>query len=438
MSFRETLKTVVNHEDIDAIEGGIELDAENPAVLDQIEAMEDEVALVEAENALEGDIKGMEDGEVLAETADEEVAAAEEVIAEADAKAAESGEAPVVPVEDVVASQEALKTLVKQSGIEYEGIYASREDLYSNSYATYTSNLEGLKEIGGKIKEGLKKIWEKIVAGFQWIVEQIKKVLPTKLNRIKWIIGSLKKVKGNKVDSAKVAMASKAFTEKYGTKFAAVAKLVGTDLNKVGEFTKAIESVLTNIQSSLTQVKGKKGGEDAKIAFEPFGKLEDIENSFSGDIKTMLAEAKTAGYKITAFAPKGNTIKVTSISKGTDDTYTTEVNTINVSGFTAPTFKVDTALTGLADILKGANSVALSSQALNVKVKELAKWLAKIENDGALAGWVAGKKLEIGLRRNIMATMSCATSFDSGVIAYGLAYAQTLLKLYKGGQASDE
>ena len=62
-------------------------------------ALEEEVALIEASNEIENAQNDLEEGEELAEIADDEVAAGEEIIAEADAKAAETSEEPSIHYE---------------------------------------------------------------------------------------------------------------------------------------------------------------------------------------------------------------------------------------------------------------------------------------------------------------------------------------------------
>lgn len=447
MSFRETLKTVVNHEDIDGIEGGIELDAENPAVLDQIEAMEDEVALVEAENALEGDIKGMEDGEVLAETADEEVAAAEEVIAEADAKAAESGEAPVVPVEDVVASQEALKTLVKQSGIEYEGIYASREDLYSNSYATYTTNLEGLKQIGAKIKEGLKKIWEKIVAGFKAIVAQIKKVLPTKLNRIKWLTGKIREYSMGDQDGAKIAEAQKAFATDYKEKFAAVSAIAGANLQFIDAYAGSIIKAIGQTESAVNKVAVSKDENGFKAVATEVGNVADFAlPNFNAEVSALrdalndqLAGLNNPDVRLVGVSGKGTTLK------GTFKVVTKDADKVDVmvlastvskdgAGLAQVEFKKDTVLKGLTGVLTNAAKVSAASEKLDRVIAKAAKDFGEAEGKYAISKMFYGRKAEKAIRKLVTDQISTITAFDSSVLGYALSYGKAAMVAFKAAK----
>ena len=238
MAFKNAMRYANNFEDVDGLEGGLEYTQDDPQVLDQIEALEDEVALSEAEGDLDTAINDSEEGEALAEQADTEVEDGEAVLAEADAKAAETGEEAVIPVEDIVSSQEALKTLIAATGETIDSVtFGNREALYNDSRATFVQNLEGLREIGKKIKEGLKKIWEKIKKAFKWIVEKIKKVLPTKLNRLRWLLNTIREYSIGTIDSNKLTKAAIEFEKDNKDRFAAAAAVLGpnlVDVSKLG------------------------------------------------------------------------------------------------------------------------------------------------------------------------------------------------------------
>lgn len=449
MSFKNTMRIVYNAEEYgNDLDSAAELPIDDPTVLDQIEAQEDEVALVEAENEIEDDINGMEEGEELAETADEEVADAEEVLAEADAKAAETGEEAVIPVEDVVASQEALKSLIKLSGETIDNVsFGNREALYNDSRATYAQNLEGLKEIGNKIKEGLKKIWDKIVAAFNWIVKQIKKVLPTKLNRLKWLVENLRTLSVGTTDSAKLAEAQKAFVEKYKEKFAAVTAITNVDLTNVSEYAK---SILSEIQAAKNLVgvatATKEGASFYKTAIsvdktDSKALISKISSLSSADIDKDVAEQTTGltvkSKMVVGVSGKGTTLKalvrvVVNGEEGEEVRYVTSTKTVPV--ITAVTFNKEKAITGISGVLSSAAQISSNSDALNTAIAKYRDVIAENEKKNMFANWKAGRDAEKAIRKYITHTMAITTGFDSGVLNYALAYGKATLSALKGSK----
>ena len=281
-------------------------------------ALEEEVALIEASNEIENAQNDLEEGEELAEIADDEVAAGEEIIAEADAKAAETSEEPSIPVEEVVASQEALKTLIRLSGSEDIAITGTnRESIYNDSYTTYKQNLEGLKEVGAKIKETVKKIWEKIVAAFNWIVEQIKKVLPTKINRIKWLLN-----KFNNTGNGDLTEATKKFENEYGEKYSAVGSICGKSFEDLKAYFAGVMRSVKGATKACQTIKIVKTEKEYEASL---GQLDDMfstndYNDVLGGLtteKTIWDEAakKNDGERknlnIVAVSAKGSTLTTT-------------------------------------------------------------------------------------------------------------------------------
>lgn len=452
MSFRDTLKTVVNYEDIDGIEGGVEFDSQDPAVMDQIEAMEAEVELVEATNELDNDVKGMDEGDAMAETADAEVAAAEEVVAEADAKAAETGEAPAVPVEDVVASQEALKTLIRQSGIEYDGIFASREDLYTNSYAAYTSNLEDLRSIGKKIKEGLKKIWEKIKQGFKWIIKQIKKVLPTKLNRIKWLADKIREYSVGTIDKAKLNKYATEFRKDNKDRFAAVAGIVGPNLEHAADYGQMILINMKAIETIAATLKVTDKDDEYKVTLRKVKETPELLISkliIASEVISATAELKKSGdlagmknplARITGITGRGTTLKITYtiVSEGEDKdteddvTVISRVVTVPIDkAFSKIVFSKENALNGLTTITNYARSIANAGEKLDNTVDKIADKFGEAEGKWAISKMYYAKRAERALRKAITDNMTMLTGYDSAVLGYALTYGKATLNALK-------
>ena len=238
-----------------------------PSIEEQLEAEEAEAELVEVLDEVEENQDALEESEEVEAEIDDHIAEAEATVAEAEGAvgdagaeaegpAAEEGETPAeasedtdagevapeevadapesvldengeLPVEEVVAAQEALQNLLKRTGYTLPNrITVSREDVRSNPLEAYKMNLEDWKELKEKVAEGAKKIWEAIKKAFAWIVEQVGKVLPTKVNKLKGIAAKLEQAN---IDSAKEKEAEKAFVEKYGKEHKAGLSLLNLD-----------------------------------------------------------------------------------------------------------------------------------------------------------------------------------------------------------------
>ena len=454
MAFKDTARAAINLEEYgNDLPAASELEIDDPTVLDQIDAQEDEVALVEGEGEIEGDLADMDEGEALAETADEEVADAEEVLAEADAKAAETGEEAVIPVEDVVASQEALKTLIKLSGEEYTGTFANREDIYGNSRASYVQNLEGLKQIAAGIKKGLKAIWDKIVAGFKWVVEQIKKVLPTKLNRIKWTLENLRKVPAGAVDGAKIKEAVKAFSEAGKTKYAGIAAIVGGNLDKIGAFVDEIKFSLKQADQAVATFKAQGTG-SGEIQDKVSSQLEK-KTSFASVIPNPAEIAKSLNEQVSGYAnadvsnatalsvtAKGQTVKVLySVTVKDDEGAASTVfvtASANVNTFPTITLSKDVAIKGLAAVVANASAIQAAAAKLSASISDYSNVVAKREESGFFAKSALARKVDKNLRKYVSQTISAVTSFDSAVLGYTLAYGKATLKAVNGAAKKAE
>ena len=237
-----------------------------PSIEEQLEAEEAEAELVEVLDEVEENQDALEESEEVEAEIDDHIAEAEATVAEAEGAvgdagaeaegpAAEEGETPAeasedtdagevapeevadapesvldengeLPVEEVVAAQEALQNLLKRTGYTLPNrITVSREDVRSNPLEAYKMNLEDWKELKEKVQAGAKKIWEAILKAYAWIKEQILKVIPTKAKKVQALLAA---VKNANVDSAKLAEVAKAFNEKYNMKYAATAQVAGS------------------------------------------------------------------------------------------------------------------------------------------------------------------------------------------------------------------
>lgn len=234
-------------ENQDALEESEEVEAE---IDDHI--AEAEATVAEAEGAVgdasaEAEGPAAEEGETPAEASEDTDAGevAPEEVADADAPESVLDENGELPVEEVVAAQEALQNLLKRTGYTLPNrITVSREDVRSNPLEAYKMNLEDWKELKGKVADGAKKIWEAIKKAFAWIVEQVGKVLPTKVNKLKGIAAKLEKAN---IDSAKEKEVEKAFVEKYGKDHKAGLNMLNLD---------SASAIAGTIAIDPTRVKG--------------------------------------------------------------------------------------------------------------------------------------------------------------------------------------
>lgn len=443
MAFKHAMRYANNFEDVDGLEGGLEYTQDDPQVLDQIEALEDEVALNEAEGDLDTAINDSEEGEALAEQADTEVEDGEAVLAEADAKAAETGEEAVIPVEDIVSSQEALKTLIAATGETIDNVtFGNREALYNDSRATFVQNLEGLREIGKKIKEGLKKIWEKIKKAFKWVVEKIKKVLPTKLNRLRWLVNTIRDYSVGTIDNNKLVKAAKEFEKDNKDRFAAAAAVLGPNLEDVsklgGEMKKNLEMAFKIVDRAIAVNEN-----DGKWAamFDPLLSIAVRTARATKNAKEQLADSitdlKVKNIMLIGISFKGTTVKSTfkvvyEVEDGDTEvkimSATAEADTTEFAGIV---FSKENALKGLSAVINNSDVLTKYSTRLDEKIEKFAKKAAEDEVSGKFKQWRAKGKIEKAIRKLVMDSISTITSFDSSVLGYALTYGKATLNALK-------
>ena len=301
-----------------------------PSIEEQLEAEEAEAELVEVLDEVEENQDALEESEEVEAEIDDHIAEAEATVAEAEGAAAEEGETPAeasedtdagevapeevadadapesvldengeLPVEEVVAAQEALQNLLKRTGYTLPNrITVSREDVRSNPLEAYKMNLEDWKELKTKVADGAKKIWEAIKKAFVWIGEQIAKVWPTKEKKLKALLQEVSKVT---VTKEALEAASKDFIAKNAERFGGVGALAKTP-DDVARFTKLIK--LTS-DAVITGTKAK--DMDEVNAFIDKVLKADVNFSYAP-----LKEALTAseGGQVISIKTSGNTITV--------------------------------------------------------------------------------------------------------------------------------
>ena len=446
MAFRNRARQAINFEDIDGLINESPLPDE-ALTIDAIEAQEDEVAVVEATAELDKDLEADAEGEELADVADEEVAAGEEIIAEADAKAAETGEEPVIPVEEVVASQEALKTLIKLSGEEYTGTFANAEDVHNNSYTVYKQNLEGLKEIGSKIKEGLKAVWAKIVSAFNWIVDQIKKILPSKIKKANALKEQLSKAKVDEKEAGKL------FASKYGEKLAAWHRI--TNLGKammpaVAALKAELDAVMTaiNLPSLNTAESAEtQGANIGRTIDEVRAKVTPMMEKFNAsvlalmpaDIKASIEKTKKdldakegeyiagliSGFKITGRAIVVNFIVMKKDGFGTDS-FSIDIPALTESTVSVTVNDTIAELVGFIGLNSAIKELSDRANAASKKILDILK--------DVKVGFVKRLVISKIAKSVVTGVINVVNNYNNGIYTHAVAEATCLLKTAKKGE----
>lgn len=266
-----------------------------PSIEEQLEAEEAEAELVEVLDEVEENQDALEESEEVVAEIDEHIAEAEATVAEAEGAvgdasvdaegpAAEEGETPAeasedtdggevapedvadaaesvldengeLPVEEVVAAQEALQNLLKRTGYTLPNrVTVSREDVRSNPLEAYKMNLEDWKDLKEKVQAGAKKIWEAIKKAYAWIKEQIAKVFPSKVQKVKSIIATFNKASVASVVDLKENV--KGVIDGLSTKQVAILQILSTQ--GFDYFTKAVNDLKADIMKAsadLTKFK---------------------------------------------------------------------------------------------------------------------------------------------------------------------------------------
>lgn len=251
--FNEELQ--LNQEGIGASCGYVEMNLE-----DEIIAAEEESELNDTIDEAETTGEVMDEAEEVIDELEEKIEEGKAVVAAAEAAAENNGEVPTpteeapivdedgvevpaedvaeaaetlddngeIPADEVVAVQESLRAVIRKTGFSPEfvnasGISLSREDIRSNTLEAYKQNLEGLKDIAGKVKELASKAWEKIKQAFNWVKDKIMSVMPTKVNRMKALSKRLDEKGGKDISKED-------FKKIFGDKYTALVKVVGANI----------------------------------------------------------------------------------------------------------------------------------------------------------------------------------------------------------------
>ena len=400
----EVLDEVEEHQE--ALEESEEAEAEIDEHIEEAEA-----TIAEAEGALGDDAgEGTEEGEEGSASEPSEDTDGGEVDPEdvSEANDDEDDEDKSVldengdlPVEEVVAAQEALKSVLKRTGYTLPNrIQVSREDIRNNPLEAYKMNLEDWKELKNTVSEGAKKIWEQILKAFAWIKEQIAKVWPSRETKLKGLLQEI-----SKTSNADTSVASNEFIKAYGEKFGGVGALIRIP-DDLGRFIKFVK-LTADAAAATVAAKNGEGPDELQAVSK---RLETGDTNFS---YPKLKEAITSATSpLMGIKTSGNTIYLRFADKST-----TEIEGMKLAGLK---LTKELAAGYITKILAMNNAITASMDKVNASVKTL-------KDHSALTKWVT-KNLINNSISSYTAYMNNLTKF---VFTYGNAY----LKAVKGNEA---
>nr|DAQ33426.1 MAG TPA: hypothetical protein [Caudoviricetes sp.] len=457
-----------NYEDIDS--EGVVLDGPVEDVVEQLETTEAEESNAVEVAALDTAITEGENADVVADDIEETIADGEAVIEAADEEAATSGDEPAIAPEDVAVMQEKVRTFLKfvpGDGITFA---LSRESVRDDGYNAFKMNLEGLKEMGEKVKQFLKDVWKKIVDGFDKVVNFIKKFLPTKLNRLRWLLNEL-----NKTDLSKSLKEGKNYEKaedsfKKGTlkNFRGAAKLLGVNLESAATYASScvehIDHVVNVIKKGLdvrdkddkkkfmdtliTEITNKPGG---------IGKLIDgVKGSMLAKeaAREQLSDTVVKGASFINIRPSGNDLIFTisaDITKDsrTDDDDDRAYNVLQIIETrqavteeeikkTALKFDIKETKNKISDIVKNADQFTAKADKLNKAIKDFRKDVVDSGSGNMFTNWWGGRQAEKALRRMITGEIGAINKYQGDILSYAIAYGRAVLTAYNANKQTKE
>ena len=416
-----------------------------PSIEEQLEAEEAEAELVEVLDEVEENQDALEESEEVESEIDDHIAEAEATVAEAEGAvgdagaeaegpAAEEGETPAeasedtdagevapeevadadapesvldengeLPVEEVVAAQEALQNLLKRTGYTLPNrITVSREDVRSNPLEAYKMNLEDWKELKTKVADGAKKIWEAIKKAFVWIGEQIAKVWPTKEKKLKALLQEVSKVT---VTKEALEAASKDFIAKNAERFGGVGALAKTP-DDVARFTKLIKLVSDAV---ITGTKAK--DMDEVNAF--------IDKVLKADVNFSYAPLKEAlttgeGGQVVSIKTSGNTITVGYVLGGSKEIEGDKLNGLVLSKEVAAGY--------IAKFLAMNNAISATMKQASAAIDAL--------KEDKIGFFQRGK-----LKYAVNGVIKTYTGYNNNLTQFILAYGNAVLKAASKSEA---
>ena len=448
--------TKVSYEEFD--ENGLEIEGSTDEVLEQIETAETANANATEAAELEGDMATSDKADALDNAIEDTVADAEAVVEAADEEAAETKDEPFISVKDVAVMQEKVRTILTMVDGEGVNFVLSKESASSDGYNTFKVNLEGLKEIGEKVKNFLIEIWRKIVETFDRIVSYIKKLLPTKLNRLRALVkelNALDKGKAMKKEDA-YAKAASAFAKTTLKAYAGAATLVGANLEKVNRYSTKCVSMLELVSKNLKEAGDLSKIEDKSAFRKKFKLLIRNATVSDTDIKINAKEAAREELTnevvndafITGVAPAGDKITFTisaEVSKAADkdeeDERDNEVFRVITHSVAVPEFKesdvkfdINNATNSLSSLLKNSDKYTSAVDKFNSEIKKFRKDVVDSTNGNMFTKWSEGRAAEKAIRKFVNENIRLVTKYDGEILSYAIAYGRACLAAYNAGK----
>ena len=398
----EVLDEVEEHQE--ALEESEEAEAEIDEHIEEAEA-----TIAEAEGVLGDDVgEASEEGDESSASEPSEDTDGGEADPEDVAEANDDDEDKSVldengdlPVEEVVAAQEALKSVLKRTGYTLPNrIQVSREDIRNNPLEAYKMNLEDWKELKNTVSEGAKKIWEQILKAFAWIKEQIAKVWPSRETKLKGLLQEI-----SKTSNADTSVASNEFIKAYGEKFGGVGALIRIP-DDLGRFIKFVK-LTADAAAATVAAKNDEGADDLLAVSK---RLENGDINFSyPKLKEAIAAAKSPLMGIKA---SGNTIYLRFADKST-----TEIEGMKLAGLK---LTKELAAGYITKILAMNNAITASMDKVNASVKTL-------KDTSILTKWVT--------KNLINNSISTYTAYMNNLTKFVFTYGNAYLKAVKGSEA---
>ena len=468
-SLKSSMRNVrANYEDFD--DEGLEVSGTTDEVLEQIETAETEGTAAAETAQLDTAIADADQAEAVVDQIEDTIADGEAVIEAADEEAAASGDAPAIEPKDVAVMQERVRTFVSMTDGEGINFVLSSEAADKDGYNTFKVNLEGLKEVGERVKKFISDIWRKIVETFDRVVSYIKRLLPTKLNRLRALVKELNALdKGKAMKKADAyTKAADAFAKSTLKTYAGAAYMVGVNLDNADSYaanlTKAVE-VVTGLVATAGDLRNK---DDAKAFGDAFAsKFTDAERSSSAKIITDLAKKFVSNPKETAreeladetvnkaevigARPAGGSITFLisaetskAADKDEDDDkdrsiykIVSSTHAVAESDLGKVDFEIGKATASLSSLLKNSDKFASVMDKFNSAVKKFRKDVAESAAGNAFTRWLEGRAAEKAIRKYVNYNIQMCTKYDGEILSYAIAYGRACLAAYNAGKGKD-
>ena len=467
-SLKSSMRNVrANYEDFD--NEGLPVGETVDEVIETTSVAADEAAAAGEVAQLNESLSDADQADAVVEQIEDTVADGEAVIEAADEEAAASGDAPAIDPKDVAVMQEKVRTFVSMTDGDGINFVLSSEAADKDGYNTFRVNLEGLKEVGERVKKFISDIWKKIVETFDRVVSYIKRLLPTKLNRLRALsnkLNELDKSRDMKKGEEGYKRANENFRKNVLANQKAVASAIGVNLENAANYSK---TMIDQVVAAAEAIKNSSGPladkQDVKEFMDSF--KTNLEKIGKGDIDRYLASKKdakemarhelsndTAVNKafVTGIGFSGNNVKVSWVAevskpKNEEDDDADAIDYIWRSGtyqeaadikFGEGSVKFDIKKTAdiINEVIKNADAFVRANDKLNANIKTFRKDVADGSTGNAFTKWYEGRAAEKTLRKLVSSTMMITTSYDSGFLGYCLAYGNACLTAYNAGKVT--